>query len=89
MNEFPEDAKEEAEVDDASEDADPPRPVRGILWLFTPGVVGAAFGAIWSAYYSALRGVDPAAPVLVGGCVGLAVGAFLWVFFPYKARGRS
>ncbi|HBI43821.1 MAG TPA: hypothetical protein DDY78_13375 [Planctomycetales bacterium] len=89
MDEYPDDTDEEREADDASEDADPPRPVRGVLWLFAPGAAGAAVGAAWSAYYAALRGVDPLAPVLVGGGVGLALGAFLWVFFPYKAGRHS
>jgi hypothetical protein len=83
------DADEEREVDDASEEADPPRPVRGFLWLFAPGAAGVAFGAVWSAYYAVLRGVDPLAPVLVGGGAGLALGAFLWAFFPYKAGRHS
>ena len=89
MDDFPEGTDEERETDDASEDADPPRPVRGVLWLFGPGLAGAAVGAAWSAYYAALRGVDPLAPVLVGGGVGLALGAFLWAFFPYKGGGRG
>jgi hypothetical protein len=89
MDEYADGTDEEHETADASEEADPPRPVRSVLWLFAPGAAGAAVGAIWSAYYAALRGVDPLAPVAVGGGVGLAMGAFLWAFFPYKAGQRS
>ena len=78
----------EEELESAPEEADPPRPVRGVLWLFAPGAVGAALGEVWSAYYSAFRGVDPLTPVLVGGGLGLALGAVLWVFFPYKGGAR-
>jgi hypothetical protein len=88
MDDYVDGTDEERKADDASEDPDPPRPVRGFLWLFAPGAAGAVFGAVWSAYYAALRGVDPLAPVLVGGGVGLAVGAFLWAFFPYKGGVR-
>jgi hypothetical protein len=88
MDEYRHDADEELEADDAPEEADPPRPVRGVLWLFAPGAAGAALGAVWSAYYAAFRGVDPLTPVLVGGGLGLALGAFLWAFFPYKGGAR-
>ena len=89
MYEYPDGSEaEESEPHDATEHADPPRPVRGIGWVFAPAVAGAALGAAWSAYYAAVRGVDPLTPVLVGGGGGLAVGAFLWAFFPYKGGGR-
>ena len=48
MDEYGDDMDEEREADDASEDPDPPRPVRGFLWLFAPAAAGVAFGAIWS-----------------------------------------
>ncbi len=89
MYEYPEGPEAlESEAPDAPESADPPRPVRGLRWVFAPAVAGAALGAAWSAYYAAIRGVDPLTPVLIGGGGGLAVGAFLWAFFPYKGGGR-
>ena len=80
---------EEAETDAASEDAPPPRPVRGFLWIFAPVPIGAALGAAWSTLYAAVRGLDFSTPVLIGGGVGLAVGAFLWAFFPYKTSPKK
>ena len=74
--------------DDTSEKPDPPRPVRGLRWVFLPTLAGLAVGATWSAYYAAQR-VDPATPVWVGGAVGLMIGAFLWVAFPYKGGPRK
>ena len=72
----------------ALEKADPPRPVRRPAVGFRPDLAGAAVGAAWSAYYAAVQGLDPATPIWVGGGIGLAIGAFLWAFFPYKGRPR-
>ncbi len=83
MDEHPDEA-----AADTSEKADPPRPVRGLGWVFGPTVVGAVIGAAWSAYYAAAQRMDPATPVWVGGTVGLGIGAFLWAFFPYKGHPR-
>ena len=89
MYEYPDDAAEkDADKEDASEAPDPPRQVRGLWWVFGPTLAGAAFGAAWSAYYAAIQGVDPMTPVFVGGGGGLAAGAILWAFFPYKGGPR-
>ena len=89
MYEYPDDVEDErAEANDTSEDPDPPRPVRGLVWVFAPMLAGVAVGAAWSAYYAAIQGFDPMTPVLVGGGVGLAAGAALWAFFPYKDGRR-
>jgi hypothetical protein len=90
MDEHPEErGADAAETADALEKADPPRPVRGLRWVFIPTVIGAAVGAAWSAYYAAAQHFDPATPIGVGGAVGLGIGAFLWVAFPYKASPRK
>ena len=89
MYEYPDDVEEkDVEKEDASEEADPPRQVRGLWWVFGPALAGTAIGAAWSAYYAAIQGFDPMTPVLVGGGVGLAAGAVLWAFFPYKPARR-
>lgn len=80
---------ENSEADAALEEAPPPRPVRGLLWILAPVPIGAAAGTAWSAVYAAGRGLDFSTPVLIGGAIGLAVGAFLWAFFPYKAGPRK
>ncbi len=92
MDEYPDEPAEEREADATHSASKTPGPagagrcaaclwaVRRRPWPALPS------GAVWSEYYAALRGVDPLAPVLVGGGVGLAVGAFLWAFFPYKGR---
>jgi hypothetical protein len=77
---------EDVEATDTAEKPDPPRSVRGLRWVFIPGLLGAAVGAAWSAYYSAFQHIDPATPIWVGGVVGLGIGALLWVAFPYKGR---
>jgi hypothetical protein len=77
-----------SDPNDTSEKPEPPRPVRGLPWMFLPALVGLAVGAVWSAYYSAVQRLDPATPIWVGGAVGLGVGAFLWAAFPYKRRRR-
>ena len=90
MDEHPDQPEVAApDPDDTSENPDPPRPVRGLQWVFLPAVVGAGIGAAWSAYYAAVQRLDPATPIWVGGAVGLAIGACLWAFFPYKGRPRK
>ena len=80
---------EPSEPETASEEAPSPRPVRGFLWIFAPVPIGAALGAAWSSVYAAVRGLDFSTPVLIGGGIGLAAGAFLWAFFPYKSAPKK
>jgi hypothetical protein len=86
---LPEPSAEQPPPPQASENPDPPRPVRGILWVLLPAFGGAAIGAAWSAYYAAALHIDLATPIWVCGAVGLGVGAFLWAAFPYKRRPRK
>ncbi|HVS37459.1 MAG TPA: hypothetical protein VMS17_17990 [Gemmataceae bacterium] len=79
----------EAAPPQTSEQGDPPRPVRGLRWVVIPTLLGAAVGALWSAYYAAVQHFDPATPIWVGGATGLGIGAFLWVAFPYKNIPRT
>ena len=89
MDERPDDPEISAsDPDDTPESPPPPRPVRGLVWMFAPAGIGAAVGALWSAYYAAAQRLDPATPIWVGAVVGLAVGAFLWAAFPYKGGSR-
>ena len=56
MEEHPDEAGTEAtDAADTSENADPPRPVRGLGWMVAPAVIGTAVGAAWSAYYAAAQ----------------------------------
>ncbi len=71
------------------EKADPPRPVRGLRWVFVPTVPGRRSGPRGAAYYAAAQRLDPATPIWVGGAIGLGIGAFLWAVFPYKGRPRQ
>ena len=89
MDEYADEARAEtSEAVEPLEKADPPRPVRGLRWVFGPTLAGAAVGAAWSSYYAAAQRLDPATPIWVGGAIGLGIGASLWAFFPYKGRPR-
>jgi hypothetical protein len=77
--------------------APPEWPVRGILWVIVPALLGAFIGPLAGVLYAGATNArlshPPDYPVeteyaqygtMVGGGIGLAVGLLIWVFFPYK-----
>jgi hypothetical protein len=94
------DMPEEDEGDDDPESLeDPPgegRPARGLAWLFLPALLGIAIGGALGTLRgagSSVHDLNEVAGMLrggtVGGLVGLGVGTFIWVFFPYKGPKNS
>jgi len=71
------------------------RPTRGLLWVFLPALAGAVLGAALGAWNwlrpsttlprareSLLNEVTSEG--VIGTIIGLAAGAMIWAFFPYK-----
>jgi hypothetical protein len=82
---------------DAPPETPPQRPTRGLWWVIVPALLGAAVGPLAGVLYAGAANVRAALPpdypvesvyaqygAMWGGGIGLALGALMWVCFPYK-----
>jgi len=78
---------------DEAEPAAPARPTRGLVWVFGPAVLGGLAGGVLTALQLVKDGeaLATASDALlhgaaVGAGLGLAGGALVWAFFPYRGN---